>query len=149
MSICEVLFANVSWITVLIAAVAQHFFSFFYYASLVASPYQRLIANDKGVTEASKVVSRYGMLRCVLISFAASAVRTLFIIATLNALKLDVTAECKLCAYIDSALLVSAVSFIATHAEMWSQRNFKLHFLDAVGDISSAVLAALVLYYRS
>jgi dipeptide/tripeptide permease len=146
MSICTVVFANVDWVAVFAAAIVQHFFSYFYYASLIATPFSRLMANDKGVNDASKVVMRYSMLTCVAKSFVASIARALFIIATLNTLKLAATAECKLCAYVDAALLVSAVTIIGNHAELWSQRHFKLQFLEILGDISSAILAALVLY---
>ncbi|CUE63429.1 membrane-associated protein, putative [Bodo saltans] len=149
MAICSLLFANVDWVAVLAAAMAQHFFSYFYYATLIAAPFTRLMANDKGVTDASKVVMRYDMLKCVLISFIASIARALFIIATLNTLKLTATAECKLCAYFDAALLVSAVTVIGSHADMWNQRHFKLQFFEILGDVSSAVLAALVLYSQS
>lgn len=147
MSICALLFANVNWAAVIAAAVAQHFFNYFYYASLVAGSFSRLMARDKGVTDVMKSVQRYGMGKCVLISFIASVIRALFITATLTTLKLDKNAECEMCAYIDAGLLVAAVTFIGSHMELHCQRQWGLQVLELGGDVLSAVLASLVLYY--
>jgi hypothetical protein len=146
MSICALLFANVNWFAVIAAAVAQHFFSYFYYAMVISEPFSRLMARDKGVTGIMQCVMRYTMWKCVLISFLASICRALFIVGALNMLKLDVDANCAVCAYIDAGLLVSAVTLIANHMEFWSQRHLGLQSLEVIGDVLSAVLASLVLY---
>lgn len=147
--LCAVLFAGVDWSHILVAALAQHFFSYLYYGALIDKLWVRLHARDKGVRDIEAIVVRYSMLKSVFISFAASVARALFIVATLNLLQLRRDAKCQMCAFLDAGLLVSAVSLIGYHNELWGQRALLIQLLDVSGDTLSALIGAFVLYYFS
>lgn len=147
--LCAVLFKDLQWSAVFFAAVAQHFFSFFYYSVIVGEQWKKAHARDKGVYSIEDALERHSMGKSVVVSFFASLLRALFIVAAVNLFKLKELSPDACAVYSVAAAIIATVSALYQHLEFWSQRSIAIQFFDVLGDFSSALIAAVVLAYFS
>lgn len=148
-SICTVLFASIRWPTVLCAALAQHYVTAFFYNEIAGSAWRTLLADDKGVFESHQAIRHFGLLKSNFVQFVVNLLRTCFMVAVLNVLRLADNANFTFLAYADAAILVTLIGLIGQSRELWAQRSPALQVLQILGDLLAAVTGAIVLYFAA
>jgi hypothetical protein len=140
--ICKILFKDVEWGEIIVAALAQHLLGFLWYGSIFTAVYQYYTAADKGVKRVEYVVQRFGMTVCSIGTVLSGVLRALFIAAIAKQLNVS-----SICALHEVAAFVAILAIVYEHHSLWAQRPLPLILINSGYEIAAALTGATVLFY--